>query len=168
MPVAVPKTPLMASGASVPEPSPAATEPLPASLWPAVDEYLDEPDEIERWERVDGRKKQALPAEAGHGDPHFKLDALVDAHLAEGYLGSTDLKTRVDVEHEYASDTCVRKEGIDPATGKRHLEALVFEVEHPLRDASTTPPSTGVPLDIDGPIHPSHRGPSTGSGGAGK
>ncbi len=41
-----------------------------------------------------------------------------------------DLKTRVSQEQEYASDTCVRRAGIDPATGRRYLEELVFEVVH--------------------------------------
>ncbi len=123
-------------------PAPAAAEPLPASRdagrrWPPVDEYLDEPDEVHRWERIGGERLDAMPATADHGDPHFKLDALIDAHLAEDYVGSVDLKTRVSQEHEYASDTCVRRAGIDPATGRRYLEELVFEVVHK-RSASQT------------------------------
>ncbi len=112
------------------EPAPAAAEPLPASRWPSVDDYLDEPDEVHRWERIGGERRSAMPATEDHGDPHFKLDALVDAHLAEDYVGSTDLKTRVNQEQEYASDTCVRRAGIEPATGRRYLEELVFEVIH--------------------------------------
>jgi hypothetical protein len=109
----------------------------------AVDAYLDEPDEIQRWERIDGQKKWASPAQAGHGDPHFKLNALVDAHLADGYVGSTDLKTRVDTRHEYASDTCVRRAGDDPTTGKRYLEELVFEVVHKRSKADTNTRAEG-------------------------
>lgn len=112
-----------------PEPSPAAAESLPASRWP-VDEYLDEPDEVNRWERVGDGKTWAMPATPDHGDPHFLLDEVLGPHLAKGYVGSVDLKTRVDDEHEYASDTCVRKTGIDPATGRRYLEELVFEVAY--------------------------------------
>jgi hypothetical protein len=111
-----------------PEPSPVAAESLPASLWPRVDEYLDEPDESHRWERIGDERMEASPATLDHGDPHFELDALVKAHLAKSYAGSTDLKTRVSKKHEYASDTCVRKAGIDPKTGSRYLEQLVFEV----------------------------------------
>ncbi len=118
------------AAAAEPEPSPASAEPLPASLWPRVDEYLDEPDETRRWERIGDERKEASPATSHHGDPHFRLDALVDAHLADGYTGSTDLKTRVSQGREYASDTCVRREGIDPETGSRYLEELVFEVVH--------------------------------------
>ncbi len=126
----VPGAILERARAGSPEPSPAAAEPLPATLWPPVDEYLDEPDEVHRWERIGGERLEAMPATPDHGDPHFKLDALIDAHLAEDYIGSTDLKTRVSQEHEYASDTCVRRAGIDPATGRRYLEELVFEVVH--------------------------------------
>lgn len=98
------------------------------TAWPPVDEYLDPP-EITRYERVDGRGRQiAFPATPEHGDPHFRLDQLLGAHLAEGYVGSVDLKTRVSEEQEFASDTCVRREGIDPETGTRYLEELVFEV----------------------------------------
>ncbi len=122
----VPGAILEQASASEPAPSPAQTVPAPA--WPPVDDYLDEPDEVNRWERIGDERQQALPARAGHGDPHFKLDALVDAHLAEGYVGSTDLKTRVSKQREYASDTCVRQLGIDPATKRRYLEELVFEV----------------------------------------
>jgi hypothetical protein len=114
------------------EPSPAAAEPLPLSA-PLVDDYLDDPDDPDtsgRWERIGNERMEASPATSDHGDPHFELDALIKAHLAEGWVGSTDLKTRVNKKQEYASDTCVRREGIDPDTGSRYLEELVFEVVH--------------------------------------
>ncbi len=96
--------------------------------WPPVDEYLDAP-ELTRYERVDERGRQvAHPATEHHGDPHFHLDQLLGPHLVEGYVGSVDLKTRVNVKQEFACDTCVRKAGIDPETGTRYLEELVFEV----------------------------------------
>ncbi len=106
---------------------------------PPVDEYLDAP-ELTRYERVDEHGRQvALPATEQHGDPHFHLDQLLGPHLAEGYVGSVDLKTRVNVKQEFASDSCVRKAGIDPETGSRYLEELVFEVvyERSLQDTDT-------------------------------
>ena len=126
----VPGAILKSGSVAEPEPSPAATAPVPAPAWPPVDDYLDEPDEVSRWERIGGVRKEASPATEDHGDPHFELDALVKAHLDKGYIGSVDLKTRVSKKHEYASDTCVRRAGIDPATGRRYLEELVFEVVH--------------------------------------
>jgi Uma2 family endonuclease len=103
---------------------------------PPVDEYLDPP-EITRYERVDGPRQLASPATAEHGDPHFRLDQLLGAHLAPGYVGSVDLKTRVSAEQEFASDTCVRREGIDPETDARYLEELVFEVVYQRSDEDT-------------------------------
>jgi hypothetical protein len=101
---------------------------LPAGNdWPPVDDYLDEP-EVTRYERHGERKRLASPATPEHGDPHFLLDEVLGPHLAEGYVGSVDLKTRVDTKSEFASETCVRKAGIDPETGTRYLEELVFEV----------------------------------------
>lgn len=113
-----------------PESSPAAAETSPANAYPRVDDYLDEPNEVDRWERIGGQRREAFPASLEHGDPHFELDALLKAHLADSYVGSVDLKTRVSEEHEYASDTCLRQAGTDPATGTRYLERLVFEVVH--------------------------------------
>ncbi len=95
--------------------------------WPAVDDYLDEP-EVTSWERVDGERVWASPAKLEHGEPHFRLDYLLGAHTRQAYVGAVDLKTRVSRAKEHASDTCLLKGGIDPRTGRRHLEELSFEV----------------------------------------
>ncbi|HEX2550975.1 MAG TPA: hypothetical protein VHK64_05220 [Nocardioidaceae bacterium] len=70
----------------------------------------------------------AEPAEAPHGDKQVDLDTLLRIHVAPGYVVSADLITRFGVESDFASDTCVRREGIDPATGRRYLEEIAFEV----------------------------------------
>ena len=95
--------------------------------WPSLDDHLDPP-EITRYERLDHERIEASPADPEHGDPHFRLDQLLAAHMADGYVGSVDLKTRVVEGSDFASDTCVRKDGEDPRTGERHLEELVFEI----------------------------------------
>ncbi len=101
---------------------------LPAEReWPPLDEHLDPP-EVTRYERLDGERIEASPANLEHGDLHFRLNQLLGTHLAEGYVGSVELKTRVAAGSDFASDTCVRKEGEDPRTGERYLEELVFEV----------------------------------------
>lgn len=101
---------------------------LPAEReWPPLDDHLDPP-ETSRYERLDHERLEASPANPEHGDPHFRLDQLLAAHLADGYVGSVDLKTRVADGDDFASDTCVRKGGRDPETGERYLEELVFEV----------------------------------------
>jgi hypothetical protein len=70
----------------------------------------------------------AFPAEAPHGDKQVDLDALLRFHVAPGYIASADLITRFAVDSDFASDACVRREGIDPATGRRYLEEIAFEV----------------------------------------
>jgi hypothetical protein len=94
---------------------------------PAVDDHLVVP-EVTRDEIIAGRKVVAFPAEAPHGDKQVDLDTLLRLHVAPGYVVSADLITRFAVDSDFASDTCVRREGVDPATGRRHLEEIAFEV----------------------------------------
>jgi hypothetical protein len=94
---------------------------------PAVDDHLVVP-EITRDEIIAGRKVVAFPAEAPHGDKQVDLDTLLRLHVAPGYVVSADLITRFAVDSDFASDTCVRREGVDPATGRRYLEEIAFEV----------------------------------------
>jgi hypothetical protein len=93
---------------------------------PAVDDHLVVP-EVTRDEIIAGRKVVAFPAEAPHGDKQVDLDFLLRSHVAPGYVVSADLITRFAVDSDFASDTCVRREGTDPATGRRYLEEIAFE-----------------------------------------
>ena len=102
---------------------------------PPVDEFLDPP-EVTRYERLGGRRYEAMPANPEHADPHFILDQVLAAHIREGYVGSTDLKTRVSDDDEFASDTCIRKAGVDE-NGHRHLEELSFEIVNKRSKADT-------------------------------
>jgi len=95
---------------------------------PSLDERLVRPETRE--EQVRGRAVIAMPALAPHGDRHFKLDYVVGAYVKPGYVGSTDLLTRSAEASDFATDTCIRKEGTDPRTGTRYLEELAFEVVH--------------------------------------
>ncbi|HEY2291100.1 MAG TPA: Uma2 family endonuclease [Thermoanaerobaculia bacterium] len=101
--------------------------------FPPVDEHLVEP-EVTRDEIIDGRRVVAFPAEAPHGDQHDRLQYVLHAHVAPGYVASVDLLTRFDQKSDFASDACVRREGVDPQTGKRHLEELAFEVVSEQKD----------------------------------
>src|SRR5690606_3827375 len=47
--------------------------------------------------------------------------------------GATDLLTRWSPEDDYATDTSVRRAGIDVRTGERHLEEMAFEVAYQQR-----------------------------------
>lgn len=103
---------------------------------PRVDDPLVQPETRE--EKIRGRQLYALPAHAPHGDAHFHLDVETGVHLKPGYVGATDLLTRLDDDSEIAPDVSVRREGVDPGTGGRYLEDLVFEVVHtqPEREVS--------------------------------
>jgi hypothetical protein len=95
--------------------------------FPLVDDHLVEP-EVTRNEIINGRRVVAEPAEAPHADKQVDLDTLLRIHAAPGYIVSADLITRFGVQSDFASDTCVRREGSDPATGRRYLEEIAFEV----------------------------------------
>jgi hypothetical protein len=95
--------------------------------FPGVDDHLVEP-EITRDEIIGGRRVVLSPAHEPHATQHTELDYVVRAHVAPGYGAATDLLTRHDEESDFATDTCVRKKGVDPATGGRYLEEIAFEV----------------------------------------
>ena len=94
---------------------------------PKVDDHLVVP-ETTRDELVRGRKVIAQPAAPPHADRHAQVDYVIRAHAAPGYVASSDLLTRVGPGSDFATDTSVRREGIDPETGSRYLEELAFEV----------------------------------------
>src|SRR5262245_14886691 len=95
--------------------------------FPPVDEHLVDA-EVTRDEIIGGRRVFAMPAKAPHATRQFKLDYALEPHIAPGYIGAADLLTRVDADSDFASDACVYREEIDPQTGTRHLEEIVFEV----------------------------------------
>ena len=97
------------------------------SSFPRVDDHLVKPEET-RDEMINGRRVVASPADAPHGDKQLDLAALLRVHIAPGYIASAELLTRHAEDSDFASDVCVRRDGIDPATGKRNLEEIAFEV----------------------------------------
>lgn len=97
------------------------------SAWPGVDDHLVEA-EVTRDEMIGGVRVVASPAHPPHADQHTDLDYVLRAHVANGYRASTDLLTRHDEDSDFATDTCIRKEGNDPDTGGRYLEEIAFEV----------------------------------------
>jgi hypothetical protein len=108
---------------------------LPAhEPFPSLDQHLVKPETRE--EMIRGRRVLAMPAHPPHADRHFKLDYVLGPHIKPGYVGSTELLTRAGAGSDFATDTCVRKEGEDPRTGTRYLEELAFEIvnEQSFRD----------------------------------
>ena len=93
---------------------------------PSLDDHLVEPETRE--EMLRGERLYAAPAHLPHAKRQFGLGYVIGAHLAEGYLGATELLTRAGPGSDFATDVAVCKEGIDPATGTRYLEELAFEV----------------------------------------
>ena len=105
--------------------------------FPPLDEHLVEP-EVTRDEMIRGRRVVAMPALPPHGDRHFELDFVLRGSVAPGYVGSTDLITRFTRGSDFATDTCIRRDGTDPATGTRWLEEVAFEIvnEQTMRDVT--------------------------------
>ncbi len=103
---------------------------------PSIDARLVRPET--RDQLVRGRCIEAMPSNPPHGDQHFKLNYVIGAHVREGYVGSTDLLTRSSARSDFATDTCIRRSGINPGTQARYLEELAFEVvnEQSLRDVT--------------------------------
>ncbi len=93
---------------------------------PYLDERLVTPETRE--ERVRGRRLYVLPANPEHGDRHTELDRVIGNYTPEDYIASTDLLTRAGPGSDFATDTCIRRAGIDPRTGSRYLEEVAFEV----------------------------------------
>jgi hypothetical protein len=99
---------------------------FPSVQQPRLDEHLVKPETRE--EMLRGERLIAAPARPPHAERHCDLDYLIRAHVASDYVAASDMLTRAGPKSEFATDTAVRKRGIDPSTGTRHLEELAFEV----------------------------------------
>ncbi len=97
-----------------------------ARHFPRVDEHLVEPET--RQEMVRGKLVASPPAKEPHAEHHSRLSAEVEVAAAPDYVVASDLLTRVGEDSNFATDVCIRRAGIDPATGSRYLEELGFEV----------------------------------------
>jgi len=95
--------------------------------FPRVDDHLVEP-EVTRDEIIGGRRVIAMPALPPHADRQSTVDRVVGSCVASGYTAAAELLTRVDEDSDFATDVCVRRDGIDPETGARFLEEIAFEV----------------------------------------
>ncbi len=98
----------------------------PPASQPRLDEHLVQGETRE--EMLRGERIYAAPAREPHAERHFELDYVIRAHVQDGYIGASDMLTRAGPGSEFATDTAVRKRGIDPETGTRYLEELAFEV----------------------------------------
>ena len=108
----------------------------PTDRRPAITDRLVMPETREEMFR--GQRIHASPADPPHAERHIQTDAVVFNHTEPGYIGATDMLTRVSEGSDFATDTAVRKRGIDPKTGVRYLEELAFEVVHTQRKGDIT------------------------------
>ena len=106
---------------------------LPGAGAPPPDEHVVEPETYR--EMVDGQVIEVAPAEPPHADCQFDMAYVLRAHVADGYVGSTELLTRVSEHNDFATDACIRKRGTD-TDGHRYLEELSFEIKHKQSEAS--------------------------------
>lgn len=97
----------------------------PAAL-PRIDERLVTPESRE--ELLRGRIIIAAPANPPHAECQADVVSLARRANAQGFVGATELLTCTGPSSDFATDACLRREGIDPATGVRYLEELAFEV----------------------------------------
>jgi len=81
-----------------------------------------------RYEVMDGKVIYVAPADEPHGSRHSKVSALVEAHAAREYDVASDMLTRTSEQDDVAPDVSVFPAEHDPATGRRRLEELAFEV----------------------------------------
>ena len=105
-------------------------------MWPRLDDRLVTPEGRE--EVINGHRVYEPPATPEHGDLHLCINAVIATNLKPGYVGSTDMLTRSAAKHDFASDTSVRREGINPLTRERYLEELVIEVVNTQGDKGIT------------------------------
>lgn len=107
------------------EDGPASRRP-DSSAFPRVDQALVRPETRE--ELIRGRVVMAHPAREPHADCQAEVVSVGRRGAAKGYVGATELLTCTGPKSNFATDACIRREGIDPATGARYLEELAFEV----------------------------------------
>ncbi len=101
--------------------------PGPDEAPPRVDDYRTDID-FENEEMVGGVVYQVFGADYPHAKHNGDLDYLLRGLAVPGYSSASDLKTRVAEDSDFASDSALVRDGIDPETGTRHLEEIAFEV----------------------------------------
>ncbi|WP_428268199.1 hypothetical protein [Haliangium sp.] len=76
-----------------------------------------------------GEVRECLPAKATHSMQHSNVVGVLWAYAKPEYTVDIDLLTRLDEDNNFASDACLRRRDIDPATDDRYLEEVAFEIK---------------------------------------
>lgn len=93
---------------------------------PPEDERLVAPETP--YEMVDGELVYVPPSDYDHGDRQSKAAALIDACVRSEFSVVTEVLTRVSRTTDIAPDISVYPRARDPATGRRQVAELAFEV----------------------------------------
>jgi hypothetical protein len=96
--------------------------------FPRVNDHLVRPETRE--ELVRGRLMLKPFATAPHAARHSMINSVTRNVISPEHRGASGLLTRFGSDSDFGTDVCIRREGIDPATGTRYLEELVFEIVH--------------------------------------
>lgn len=99
--------------------------PVDAEL-PPVDERLVAPETP--YEMVDGELVYVPPSDYDHGDRQSKAAGLIDACVRPEFSVVTEVLTRVSRTTDIAPDISVYPRARDPATGRRRVVELAFEI----------------------------------------
>jgi hypothetical protein len=70
-----------------------------------------------------------------HGQPHGQVYFVLHTYVAAGYELDVAALAREPAGHALGSDIRVRKNGLDPRTGDRHVEEIAFAIESQRPDA---------------------------------
>jgi Uma2 family endonuclease len=100
--------------------------PLVDAELPPVDERLVAPGTP--YEMVDGELVYVPPSDPPHGERQVTASALIDACVRPEFAVATEVLTRVSRTTDIAPDISVYPRERDPATGRRRVAELAFEV----------------------------------------
>ena len=96
--------------------------------FPRVDDHLVRPETRE--ELVRGRLMLEPFASEPHATRHSMINFVTRSAIGPEHRGAAGLLTRFGPDSDFGTDVCIRRAGIDPSTGTRYLEELVFEIVH--------------------------------------
>ena len=108
-------------GAVLEAPAPDRTE------LPPIYEHIAKPETQEEY--YHGELRLKVPALPPHANQHIRLAYVLEAHVAEGYLGAVEMLTRTDHDTDFAPDASIFPVSPGENIGeKRQLEFMAFEV----------------------------------------
>ena len=103
------------------------SKPLPIEAEvPAPDERLVAPGTP--YEMYDGELVHVPPTDSAHGERQSKVSGLIEACVRPEFSVAIDMLTRTSRTTDLAPDISVSPRALDPATGRRQIAELAFEI----------------------------------------